>query len=336
MRFFFGSPCLYNISFLVKDRQLRSGDLLAGGDICLGDPDLGNIILHLNLLYLHGVLHGKNDGFRSHIAICRLPLNKLVFPVGIEVLDQVRLLFRNPLVHNIPGIVKYLEVCSRDLTAAGDVGLGDFHFCGFIYECKVKGHCILVISFVFKCEFLLFITGRIAARGRDFLQIVFSVYGQVSREADLTLFIGRPHLDHIILFDQDFAGHRQDIFSRIKPKRGTFQCFFCFRIFLCQVQGYFLADILPLLVIDDDRCVLVAVGEVHITGFTVEDIAVCSLLFHDIISAKRKVSQFRNTGIICSDSSDQFILLKIVLRNAVCCFDVFSRIDFEGDGSQSP
>ena len=141
VRFFFGSPCLYNISFLVKDRQLRSGDLLAGGDICLGDPDPGNIILHLNLLYLHGVLHGKNDGFRSHIAICRLPLNKLVFPVGIEVLDQVRLLFRNPLVHNIPGIVKYLEVCSRDLTAAGDVGLGDFHFCGFIYECKVKGHC---------------------------------------------------------------------------------------------------------------------------------------------------------------------------------------------------
>ena len=298
--------------------------------------DFCHVVLHHHLLDFHSVLYGENDGLRSHKSVRRLALNQLIFPVGMEVFDQVGRLFRDPLIDHVPGIIDDLQLCARDLAATGDVSLGDLHFRGLVDKSEIEGNRFLFGPRVLKCEFLPFLCGRIAAGSGDFLQVVLPVHRQVRGKADLSVFVGCPHLDQLVLFDQDFPVCGQDVFGCIEAKGCSLQGIFSFRVFLCQVQGYLLADVLPLLVVDDDRSVLVAVGKIHIAGFAVEDVAVRCLFLHDIIPAQGKVSQFRDACIVRGDRCDQLILFEIIRSHPVGGFDVLRCVNLEGDGCQSP
>ena len=65
------------------------------------------------------------------------------------------------------------------------------------------------------------------------------------------------------------------------------------------------------------------------TDLTIQYMTVSSSCFFHIVFTKWKIFQFCNTGFICLDRCDQFILFIVIVTDAIGSLNVFLSIDFK-------
>ena len=223
---------------------------------------------------------------------------------------------------------------TRQFLPIRDICLGQFHCGRLIHKGEAVGKQILIAAFIGESKLLLFPCIDISVWCKYLCQIVFPVNRQIRDKEDLSVGIGGFLLDQSILLNQHLAVFRLDVLRSIKTEDGPFQRCLGSLFLFQETDRYLLSGVLPLLIIDNDRCILVAVGEIHKTRCIVQYIAVCCFLLHHIVLADRKIPQFRNAGIICGDGPDEVILLVVIRCDAVSCFDILRSIYFKGDRGQ--
>ena len=65
------------------------------------------------------------------------------------------------------------------------------------------------------------------------------------------------------------------------------------------------------------------------TDLTIQHMTVSSSCFLHVVFPKWKIFQFCNTGFICLDRCDQFILFIVIVTDAIGSLNVFLSIDFK-------
>ena len=113
MRFTRRYPGFHHVAIAVQNRQLGSWQLLLSGDIGLADLHFGDVIFHLHLLDLGGILDSKRNAFRSHISVSRFCFNQCIGLAYCQFLNDMRFFLGYPFIHDLAGFINHLEFCSR-------------------------------------------------------------------------------------------------------------------------------------------------------------------------------------------------------------------------------
>ena len=200
-----------------------------------------------------------------------------------------------------------------------------FHRCRLILKSKVIAYFCLFFSGIIKRKFLDFFCCHESVRGTDFFYIVFSIYRKVSGKSNLSFFVRSFLLNQGILLKQHIPFGIFNIFFCIKTEdsacKDTIHIFFFFQ----DRYFHFLTGILPFFVISDDQCILITIGQIHVSRFAVQNITMGSFDFFHIVFSCRKISKLCNTiGIRCN-GSNLFIRFKVIFADTICSFDILCR-----------
>ena len=259
MRLLCGSPAFHYLVIFIQDRQLRTRDLLVSGDIRFADLHLCHIVFHFMLLDFCSILDGKFDAFCCNISICRFGFCHGVGLADYQFFDYMGFFCGYPFIHNISVLIGHFQVGTREFIPCCQVGFCQFHGCCLIFKGKIITYLCLLRTGIFKGEILFLIGGHKTIRGIQFFHIIVSVYRQVCRKGDLTVFIGSLKLNERICFHQDIAAGIFDIFPCKQSEDSA--CQYSLRVFFLFQDGHFdfLAVILPCFIIRYHRGILITV-----------------------------------------------------------------------------
>ena len=259
MRLLCGSPAFYYLVIFIQDRKLRTRNLLVSGDIRLADLHLCHIVLHLMLLDLCSILDSKFDAFCCNISICRFGFCHGVGLADYQFFDHMSFFCGYPFIHNISVLIGHFQVGTREFIPCCQVRFCQFHGCCLIFKGKIITYLCLLRTGIFKGEILFLIGGHKTIRSIQLFHIIVSVYRQVCRKGNLTVFIGSLKLNERICFQQDITAGIFDILSG-KQSEDT-ACQYTLRVFFLFQDGHFdfLAVILPCFIIRYHRGILVTV-----------------------------------------------------------------------------
>ena len=93
---------------------------------------------------------------------------------------------------------------------------------------------------------------------------------KICRKSDLSFLIGCFLLDEGIFLKQHISVYIFDIFTGIKAEDAACKNTVCIFFFLQNSNLYFLTGILPFFIISDYRCVLITVGKINISRFSIQ------------------------------------------------------------------
>ena len=259
MRLLCGSPAFHYLVIFIQDRKLSTRNLLVSGDICLADLYLCHIVLHFMLLDFRSILDGKFDAFCGYISICRFGFCHCVGFADYQLFDHMGFFCGYPFIHHIAVLIGHFQVGTGKLIPCCQVRFCQFHGCSLIFKGKIIAYLCLIRTGIFKGEILFLIGGHKTIRSIQLFHIIVSVYRQVCRKGNLTVFIRGLKLNERICFQQDITAGIFDILP-CKQSEDT-ACQYTLRVFFLFQDGHFdfLAVVLPCFIIRYHRGILVTV-----------------------------------------------------------------------------
>ena len=88
---------------------------------------------------------------------------------------------------------------------------------------------------------------------------------------------------------------------------------------------------MPVLIVYDNRGILVTVGKIYISWFFIQHITICCAHLFDIVFSNRKVRYFCNTVCISSHGCHQLVLSIIIRAYTIGCFDILCSVNLKGN-----
>ncbi len=275
------------------------------------------------LLNLSCILNRKGNALCSNISVCRFCFRHGILITYNKFFDHMRSFCRSPFIHNISICIRHFQVCTWKFFACGQVCFCQFHCGRLIFKRKIIAYFCLIFSGIFKGKLLHFFRCHKSVRCTVLFYIIFSIYWKICRKSDLSFLIGCFLLDEGIFLKQHISVYIFDIFTGIKAEDAACKNTVCIFFFLQNSNLYFLTGILPFFIISDYRCVLITVGKINISRFSIQYIAMGSFNFFHIVFACREIIHLCNTIGICSNSSYFFICFVIIFADTICRFDIF-------------
>ncbi len=330
MGFLGGCPLIYHISILIRHDQLRPRQFLSGRQVGLADLHRRYIIFHHDFLNFSRVFNGKLNAFRGRIAVRRLCLDQGVRFSNFQFFDNMGFLSGCPLIYYISIHIHNLHLRSRKFLSGRQVGLCDFHRSRFILESELKCLFFDIFALPLHGKLTRLSSGHKTSRCVKLLHIAGRAHRKVCHKINASILIRCFQFNDFACRDQHGTGCRYDILRCEQAKNGSFQSTVCIFFGLYHTDGYLLAFILPVLVIDDHGSILILIAKVHITDFIVQYITAYRLDFFHIILPDRKPFQLRRAGLVRCDGRNKLVRAVIIRAHSVRCFDILCRVNFKG------
>ena len=286
------------------------------------------------LLDFSSVFNRKFNTFCSDKSVSRLCFCQFIFLSNYQLFDCMSFFCGSPFIYGISCFIRYFQVCTWKFFPGCQIGFCQLYCGRFIFKGELISDICDILALIFKGKLLFFLCCYESFRSLQFFHIILTIYWQICKESNSSVFIGCLLFDNFISFQKNITGYGFDIFCCKQSKDCPFQYTVTVFFFLQNLYRYFLAGILPVFIISDYWGILITIAQVYISDLIIQNITMSGCHFFHIILAYWKISQLCNTCIICNNGSHQIICLVIVFTYTICSFDIFCRIYLKSDFCQ--